>query len=124
MRIFVFQSSYEGSDSVLEDFDIQSQPGLFTSQHEFEYRFIHKDKAQQEIDAAVAEGFDFYINFLWGTLDDPVAGVLASRYFESLGLPSCGVRSWERSKTKNDFYKAARLRGAPPVPGVDHFRCS
>ncbi|GAB0136379.1 hypothetical protein EsDP_00004680 [Epichloe bromicola] len=122
MRICVFQSSYEGSGSVLQDIDdVPSQPGAFTSQHKFETRFIHKDKAQQEIDAAVAEGFDFYFNFLWGTLDDPVAGVIASRYFESLGLPSCGIRSWERSKTKNDFYKTARLHGAPLVPGVDRF---
>lgn len=121
MRICVFQSSYEGSGSVLQDVDASSQPGAFTSQHKFETRFIHKDKAQQEIDAAVAEGFDFYFNFLWGTLDDPVAGVLASRYFESLGLPSCGIRSLERSKSKNDFYKSARLHGAPLVPGVDRF---
>ncbi|KFG87190.1 2-C-methyl-D-erythritol 2,4-cyclodiphosphate synthase [Metarhizium anisopliae] len=121
MRICVFQSSYEGSGSVLGDLHDSSQPGLFTSQHEFAYRFIHKDNAQQEIDAAVAEGFDFYFNFLWGTLDDPVAGTLASRYFESLGLPSCGVRSWERSMTKNDFYQTARLHGTPPVPGADRF---
>lgn len=122
MRICVFQSSYEGSGSVLQEVDnVPSQPGAFTSQHKFETRFIHKDKAQQEIDAAVAEGFDFYFTFLWGTLDDPVAGILASRYFESLGLPSCGIRSWERSKTKNDFYKTARLHGAPRVPGVDRF---
>ncbi|KAG6306468.1 hypothetical protein E4U45_007039 [Claviceps purpurea] len=122
MRICVFLSSYEGSGSVLEDLDtITSQPGRFTSQHEFEYRWIHKHKAEQQINDAVAEGFDFYFNFLWGTPNDEVAGADASRYFESLDLPSCGVRSSERSQTKNDFYEAARLHGAPRVPGVERF---
>ncbi|KAG6129309.1 hypothetical protein E4U12_004756 [Claviceps purpurea] len=122
MRICVFLSSYEGSGSVLEELDtITSQPGLFTSQHEFEYRWIHKDKAEKQINAAVAEGFDFYFNFLWGTPVDAVAGVDASRYFESLNLPSCGVRSSCLSQTKNEYYSAARLRGAPQVPGVERF---
>ncbi|GIC93179.1 uncharacterized protein Aud_009661 [Aspergillus udagawae] len=58
---------------------------------------------------------------MWATLDDPVAGVLESRYFESLNLPSCGICSWERSMTKNNFYKNARRRAAPPVPGTDRF---
>ncbi|KAG6013528.1 hypothetical protein E4U43_007244 [Claviceps pusilla] len=122
MKICIFQSSYEGTDSPLQQLDnCPSQPGLFTSQHEFECRWIHKDKAEQEIDDAVAEGFDFYFNFLWGTLDDAVAGVSASRYIESLGLPFCGLRSLERSRNKNDFLNAARLRGAPLVPGVEQF---
>ncbi|KAG5983618.1 hypothetical protein E4U55_007718 [Claviceps digitariae] len=122
MRICIFQSSYEGIDSSLRELDnIPSQPGLFTSQHEFETRWIHKDKAEQEIADAVAEGFDFYFNFLWGTLDDAVAGMSASRYFESLGLPCCGIRSLVLSKNKNDFFNAARLHGAPPVPGAEQF---
>ncbi|KAG6040811.1 hypothetical protein E4U41_006982 [Claviceps citrina] len=122
MRICIFQSSYEGSGSILEGVDTApSQPGLFTSQHEFACRWIHKDREEQEIDAAVAEGFDFYFNFLWGTPDDAVAGASASRYLESLGLPFCGLRSLERSQTKNDFFRAARLHGAPPVPGVERF---
>lgn len=77
--------------------------------------------AKEEIDALAAEKLDFYFNFMWGTLEDPVAGVLESRHFESLGLPSCGVRSWERSMTKNDFYENAERRGAPSVPGTDRF---
>ncbi|KAG6207590.1 hypothetical protein E4U35_000829 [Claviceps purpurea] len=122
MKICVFLSSYEGSGSVLEELDtITSQPGRFTSQHEFEYRWIHKHKAEQQINDAVAEGFDFYFNFLWGTPNDAVAGADASHYFESLDLPSCGIHSSERSQTKNDFYDAARLHGAPQVPGVERF---
>ncbi|KAF7159641.1 hypothetical protein CNMCM5623_005021 [Aspergillus felis] len=122
MRVCVLQSSYEGSNSALQYVDDKpAQPALLTTEHTFEYRFIHKDTAKEEIDAAAAEGFDFYFNFMWGTLDDPVAGVLESRYFESLNLPSCGIRSWARSMTKNDIYKNARRRGAPPVPGTDRF---
>jgi SAM-dependent methyltransferase len=122
MRICVLQSSYEELDCALQHAaDKPAQPGLFTTEHTFEYRFIHKATAKQEIDALAAESFDFYFNFLWGTLDDPVAGVLESRYFESLNLPSCGIRSWQRSMTKNDFYKNARRWGAPPVLGADRF---
>ncbi|KAG5973414.1 hypothetical protein E4U58_005147 [Claviceps cyperi] len=122
MRICVLLSSYEGSGSVLEDLDtVTSQPGQFTSQHEFEYRYIHKYKAEQQINDAVAEGSDFYFNFLWSTPNDEIAGADASRYFESLGLPSCAVRSWERSQTKNNFCETARLHGAPRVPGVERF---
>ncbi|GIJ91740.1 hypothetical protein Asppvi_010712 [Aspergillus pseudoviridinutans] len=121
MRICILQSSYKGSDSALHDVDDKpAQPGLFTTEYTFEYRFIHKATAKEEIDALAAEGFDFYFNFMWGALE-PVAGVLETRYFESLNLPSCGIRSWERSMTKNDFYKNARRRGAPPVPGTDDF---
>lgn len=122
MKICVLQSSYEGTDSALQDVDdTPAQPGLFTTEHTFSYRFIHKATAKEEIDALAAEGFDFYFNFMWGTLDDPVAGVLESRYFESLNLPSCGIRSWERCMTKKDFYENARRRGALPVPGTDRF---
>ncbi|OGM49537.1 hypothetical protein ABOM_001684 [Aspergillus bombycis] len=122
MRICVLHSSYEGSGSMLTGLDTDfPNPGAFTSQHTFESRFIRKDAAKEQIDACVKEGFDFYINFLWGTLDDDVAGIQASQYFESLGVPSAGIRSWERSRTKNDFYKEARKRGAPRVPGIDIF---
>lgn len=122
MRICVLQSSYEGSGSDLAGVDSQaSDLGSYTSQHIFENRFINIETAREEIDALVAEGFDFYINFLWGTLDDPVAGIQASQYFESLGVPSAGVRSWERCRNKNAFYASARERSAPRVPGTKKF---
>ncbi|KAG2010671.1 hypothetical protein GB937_007638 [Aspergillus fischeri] len=51
-----------------------SQPNRGSStEHTFEYRFIHKANAKEGIDALAAEGFDFYFNFMQGTLDDPVA---------------------------------------------------
>ncbi|KAG5921741.1 hypothetical protein E4U61_006268 [Claviceps capensis] len=108
MKICVFLSSYEGSGSALEEFNtITSQPRRFTSQHEPEYRWIHKHEAEQQINDAVAEGFDFYFNFLWGTPHDAAAGADASRYFESLDLPSCGPASIARKPSQ--------------VPGVERF---
>ncbi|KAF3935456.1 hypothetical protein ABW20_dc0108087 [Dactylellina cionopaga] len=122
MRICVFHSSYEGSDSPLREVNtVPSNLSALTTQHTFKNLFIHKATAREEIDAAISEGFDFYLNFMWGTFEDPVAGVEESRYFESLGLPSAGFRSWERTLTKNDFYESARRYGAPPVPGNKHF---
>ncbi|KAI9933662.1 hypothetical protein ASPWEDRAFT_174822 [Aspergillus wentii DTO 134E9] len=122
MRICVLQPSHGGSGSNLEEStDAVSKPGAHTSQHKFENRFIHMKTAREEIDNIVAEGFDFYINLLWGTLDDPVAGIQASQYFESLGVPSAGVRSWQRSRNKKAFHENARRRGAPPVPGTTQF---
>ncbi|KAL5362438.1 hypothetical protein BJX96DRAFT_177151 [Aspergillus floccosus] len=122
MRICVLQSSYEDSKSGHTDVDIIfPDPGAFTLHHSFENRFIQKSTAKEEIDAVIAGRFDFYINFLRGTLDDDVAGIEASRYFETFGVPSAGIRSWERLRTKNEFYDNARSRGAPPVPGKEKF---
>lgn len=122
MKICVLQSSQEGSGlSWLEEVEIPARPDVYTDQHEFVYRFIRKDRAREEIDAVVAEGFDFYFNFIWGTPDDPVTGAEESKYFESFGLPSSGIRSEERFMTKNQFYQNALARGGPPIPGRDKF---
>lgn len=43
------------------------------------------------------------------------------QYFESLRLPSAGIRSFERATSKNDFYEMTRQRGAPPVPETKNF---
>ena len=54
MRICIFQSSYDGADNALEEVDHSSpDPAMFTSQHEFHHRYIHKATAAAEIDAAV-----------------------------------------------------------------------
>ena len=122
MKICVLQSSYEDSDSALRIVDTNvSDPGAFTTRHEIANRFIHKEKFKVELDAIVAEGFDFYLNFMWGTLDDAVAGVEATRYFEWYDLPSAGMRSWELEENKNAFYKTARQLGSPRVPGTENF---
>lgn len=122
MRICVLHSSYEGSGHNLQAVDTHHpDPSNFTRQHTFEHRFVKKENATAQIDAVVAEGFDFYFNFMWGTHEDNVAGIDACRYFESLDLPSVGIRSYERERSKNDFFAEARRLGAPPVPGTDKF---
>lgn len=122
MRICVLQSSYEGTVHTLEEVDDDCMdPGPFTTQHEFENRFIRKATAKADIDAAVAEGFDFYFNFMWGTYDDGVPGVAESEYFESLKVPHIGILSSERKMSKHDFFAEAMRRGAPPVPSSDKF---
>ncbi|KAL8659568.1 MAG: hypothetical protein Q9226_000349 [Calogaya cf. arnoldii] len=122
MRICVFQSSYEDSDHPLAELDTElSDPSPYTTQHTFEHRFIHKGNANKEIDAAIAEGFDFYISFMWGTHDDLVAGIDACRYLESLELPMIGLRSRTLNRSKQEFYDEARRLGAPRVPGTKRF---
>jgi SAM-dependent methyltransferase len=76
---------------------------------------------KEQMDSIVREGFDFHINLLGSTSRDPVAGIQASRYFESLKVPSAGARSWGLFWTKNDFYKHARQQGAPRVPNTAQF---
>ncbi|KAB8073663.1 hypothetical protein BDV29DRAFT_157426 [Aspergillus leporis] len=116
MRICVLQSApSEGQELAGE---LTADPSRFTDQHTFEHRWIRKDTAAEQIDAAVDEGFDFYFNFMWGQHEDEVAGIDACRYLECLGLPSIGQRSQILERNKNDFYELARALGAPKVPGI------
>ncbi|KNG89678.1 hypothetical protein ANOM_002310 [Aspergillus nomiae NRRL 13137] len=119
MKICVLHSASEGR---VEDTEgLWSDPGLYIAEHTFEHRFIKKDTAEAQIDAAVAEGFDFYINFMWGMLGDNFAGIAAIKYLESLHLPFAGIRSFERERTKYQFYVEARRLGTPAVPGNTNF---
>ena len=119
MKICVLHSASEGR---VEDTEgLWSDPGLYIAEHTFEYRCIKKDTAEAQIDAAVAEGFQFYINFMWGMLDDNFAGIAAIKYLESLHLPFAGIRSFERERTKYQFYVEARCLGTPAVPGNTNF---
>ncbi|KAE8351971.1 hypothetical protein BDV28DRAFT_9658 [Aspergillus coremiiformis] len=122
MKICIIHSSDEGIEAGEEDpEDVWPEPGLYTNHHTFENRLIVKDRAHAQIDDAVAGGFDFYINFMWGTHDDAIAGVEAIRYFESLNLPFAGNTSFERSRSKFDFFADATRVGSPPIPGTDKF---
>lgn len=118
MRICVLQSRYT-PDHVLKNHDEYMDPGRYVKQHTFHNRFVDKATARSQIDAAVAEEFDFYFNFMWGQPEDEVAGVEASEYFESLGVPFIGVSSRVLRKSKTELYEAARKRGSPPMPGAD-----
>ncbi|VUC20436.1 unnamed protein product [Clonostachys rosea] len=118
MKICLLQATYpEGH--VLREHDEFPDPGRYVSQHDFHHRFVDKANFRQQIDNAVAEGFDFFFNFLWGVPEDEVAGVEATEYLESLNVPFIGYRSRILMKSKTELYEAARKRGSPPVPGDD-----
>ncbi|KAJ5904410.1 hypothetical protein N7504_006793 [Penicillium tannophilum] len=121
MRICVLHSAEEGLDSVEDSQDLWPDVGVYAPRHTVENKYIKKTTAKEQIDEAVAEGYDIYFQFLWGTHDDTVSGVDAIKYFESLNLPSAGIRGWERERSKLAFYTEARKQGFPPVPGVDKF---
>nr|BAV32143.1 hypothetical protein [Sordaria araneosa] len=67
--------------------------GAFTDQHTFKNLFLGLDNWKSQIDAAVAEGYDFYFHFFGSTVDKPLWALEACRYFESLGLPWSGIPS-------------------------------
>ncbi|KAF3935391.1 hypothetical protein ABW20_dc0102071 [Dactylellina cionopaga] len=122
MKICVLHSSNAKVEASTEgSVALGPNPGLFTSQHSFENKYIIKATAKAQIDEAVAEGYDFYFNFLWGTDDDDIAGVEAIRYFESFNLPFAGVQSSERQRSKFDFFADAKRLGSLPIPGADNF---
>src|SRR5688572_11854458 len=107
MRICLFQVAYP-TDYVLPGYDSLPDPGRFLKQHTFHHRPIDKNTARNQIDVAVAEGFDFYFNFMWGQPEDEVAGVEATEYLESLDVPFIGLHSRILRKSNNDFFEAAR----------------
>lgn len=114
MNICIFQSIYAGSqpEHVTKEYDDHIlRPGNFTDAHSFQDRWISKTNAKKEIDAAVAEGFDVYFNFMWGQLEDDVAGIEAVRYLESLGVPVMGMPSRILERSKLDFYRDAKTGG-------------
>ncbi|KAK6519401.1 hypothetical protein TWF281_003235 [Arthrobotrys megalospora] len=122
MKICCLHSSDEGIEAGDEDpEDVWQDPGLFTDQHTFENKYIVKATAKAQIDEAIAEGYDFYLVFMWGTKDDAIAGFEAIKYFESLNLPSAGVRSFERARDKFDFFADSKRLGNLPIPGTDNF---
>jgi SAM-dependent methyltransferase len=96
-------------------------PGQHITQHEICHKTIHKATAKAQIDEAVREGHDFYLNFMWGTHDDSLAGIEAIQYFESLHLPSAGIESSERAQSKWDFFAEAKRTGSPLIPGTTNF---
>ncbi|KAK4867815.1 hypothetical protein LT330_007474 [Penicillium expansum] len=122
MKICVFQSCFEELQaSVGESQKLCMNPGQHITQHEISHYTIHKATAKAQIDAAVREGHDFYLNFMWGTHDDSLAGIEAIQYFESLNLPSAGIQSSEREQSKWDYFAEAKRAGSPLIPGTTKF---
>ncbi|KAG0623732.1 hypothetical protein M758_3G197300 [Ceratodon purpureus] len=117
MKICVLQSSYEGVNFPTEQYDDTPDPSLFTAQHEFHHRYLKKVTEVSEIDAAVAEGFDLFLNFMWGQPEDTVAGYEGIRRLESLNVPFVGHSSTTLIRSKLDFHRAAHAAGLP-VPAT------
>ncbi|MCJ1246355.1 hypothetical protein MMC30_003562 [Trapelia coarctata] len=94
-------------------------PGLYIDKehHQFEKRLVRKFAEKQDIDQMCAENFDMYMNFMWGQLTDNVAGVEATRYLESKGVPILASPSDYMCKTKLDFYRASKTGSGFRVPG-------
>ncbi|KAI1268018.1 2-C-methyl-D-erythritol 2,4-cyclodiphosphate synthase [Xylariaceae sp. FL1019] len=98
-----------------------AQTESLPSKHEFHSKFIDGSAPEKQIDAAVAENYDFYLNLLLSSTHNPQAAKKANQYFESLNLPSSATQNTGFLQNKNDFYAAARRHGSPPVPGDKKF---
>ncbi|KAK6511078.1 hypothetical protein TWF506_010159 [Arthrobotrys conoides] len=104
MRICAFQSSYEDSDFTLRDIDASNvELDNLTPQHTIKSVFVHKTTAEEEINAAVAEGYDLYINLMRGTSDGQIAGIEETRYLESLALRTIGIKTQQPKTLKKEF---------------------
>lgn len=120
MKICILQSVYP-KDHTFAEHDPYFDPSNFIDSHTFEHKWIKKETYKEQIDAAVAEGYEFYFNLMWGQFEDEVAGIEACEYFESFDLPASGIRSQVLKRSKNDFYRDCRVIGAPKVPGTSNY---
>ncbi|KAK2866814.1 hypothetical protein FQN49_003517 [Arthroderma sp. PD_2] len=113
MRVCVVNSSYEGADSPFEKYDDFADPSRYIpkSRHEFIMRWVTKANAKAEIDKICEEKFDIYMNYMWGTENDPVAGVEATQYLESKGVPVLAIPSRFLILDKLDLQRAAEKTG-------------
>ncbi|KAE8351972.1 hypothetical protein BDV28DRAFT_136002 [Aspergillus coremiiformis] len=116
MRICLLQVSPNDSrDSNLDGVNDRSDLARYTDQHVFEDRFIRKHQAKQDLNLAVAESFDLYINYLWGGREDGVAGVDAVKYLKSLDVPFIGLPSHLLEDREIGFCKNTGRRNVPLI---------
>lgn len=106
MKICILTSSYEGSSSSFKDYEAVQNPGIYSDSHEFEQRIVAKRNAKEKIDQIVNEGFDYVWHFLWGPVDENIAGVDEIRHLESKNVPMIGTSSKFLSLTKLDYKDA------------------
>ncbi|KAI6246783.1 putative methyltransferase cpaM [Erysiphe necator] len=122
MKICVINSSGEGVDSPFEKYDVFPDPNwyILKEHHEFFIRFVTKEHAHQDIDQICEEGrkkeWDFYMNYMWGSEKDKVAGVEATKYLESKNVPILTNSSRFLKRTKLDLYQTA-ITSSFFVPG-------
>ncbi|KAL4746057.1 hypothetical protein BDW72DRAFT_198058 [Aspergillus terricola var. indicus] len=104
MRICVLQSSHQPYKHInAQDGSRVLDLEFFTSQHIFVYRYISEDNSNREINAAVSEDCDFYLNFLTDSE--------SCWYFESLALPSACGFGWEDHQRANTLLGRVRVSG-------------
>ncbi|PHH60288.1 hypothetical protein CDD81_1878 [Ophiocordyceps australis] len=115
MKICLINSSYEGANSPFEaaSYDPLPDPSRYIPEgrHEFVSKFVTKANAKAEIDEICKEKYDLFFNYMWGLESDNVAGLDATLYLESKGIPILGQPSSFLSKTKLHLAKAAKLSG-------------
>ncbi|KAL2830157.1 hypothetical protein BJY01DRAFT_260999 [Aspergillus pseudoustus] len=97
MKICLINSSYEGVNSPFEQpssdpnnkYDDFPDPNRYISKdcHEFVTRYVTRCNAEAEIDEMRKEDLDMFMNYMWGIETDEVAGVEATRYLETKGVP-------------------------------------
>ncbi|XP_037049744.1 uncharacterized protein LOC119084028 [Bradysia coprophila] len=106
MKICILLSSYKGVGSSLENYDSYQNPGLYDNKHVYEQRIVAKNNAKEEIDRILQEGFDLIWHFLWGPVNENIAGVNEIKYLESKNVPMIGTSSKFLSLTKLDYKRA------------------
>ncbi|KAF9250238.1 hypothetical protein DTO006G1_1654 [Penicillium roqueforti] len=113
MKICLINSSYEGVDSPFEKYDDFPDPNRYIpkDRHEFFTRYVTKRNAEAEIDEICKEHFDMFMNYMWGIETDDVAGVEATRYLETKGVPILTNPSTFLAKNKVDLQRAAEKTG-------------
>ncbi|CAM1504922.1 Fc.00g025130.m01.CDS01 [Cosmosporella sp. VM-42] len=115
MKICLINSSYEGVNSPFEkvshSLQFPASEYIPKTRHEFVTRWVTKANSKAEIDQICEEDFDMFMNYMWGIETDDVAGVEATRYLESKGVPILTNPSRFLAKTKLDLQRAANKIG-------------
>jgi hypothetical protein len=118
MRICVLQFGPQSNpERDVPHIDVPDSGKITTPQHTLEYRWICNETAKNQVDAILQEGFDFYLNLLWGASRDPLAEFHVNQYFASLDVPSAGVRGWGHSLAE-ESHESIRQLGDTHVWGV------
>ncbi|RKF56689.1 putative 2-c-methyl-d-erythritol -cyclodiphosphate synthase [Golovinomyces cichoracearum] len=114
MKICVVTSSTEGIASPFSKYDKSPDPQWYITKtrHEFFIRPVSKENAKQDIDRLCEEGkeqgWNLYMNYMWGSKKDEAAGVEATKYMESKNVPILTNQSRFLEKTKLDLNEAGK----------------
>ncbi|XP_037049961.1 D-alanine--D-alanine ligase-like [Bradysia coprophila] len=118
MKICVLLSSYGGVGSSFEHYELYQNPGLYDKKHVYEQRIIAKNNAKEEIDRILQEGFDLIWHFLWGPVNEDIAGVNEIKYLETKNVSMIGTSSKFLSLTKLDYKEAMASANIKTPKGI------